>query len=102
MPKFNEICLDAEMTADEVYGLYVGNGETIFYTQDDALFKQEQESEHIRIKNIKAKNIEIYRKMVEQTGEFEYNGTTDEVALHTNQQTFVGAMIQEGLTDLDD
>ncbi len=40
--------------------------------------------------------------MVEQTGEFEYNGTTDEVALHTNQQTFVGAMIQEGLTDLDD
>ena len=62
MPKFNEICLDAEMTADEVYGLYVGNGETIFYTQDDALFKQEQESEYIRIKNIKAKNIEIYRK----------------------------------------
>jgi hypothetical protein len=102
MSKFNEICLDAEMTADEVYGLYVGNGETIFYTQDDKTFQQEQESEYIRIKNIKAKNIEIYRKMVEQTGEFEYNGTTDEVALHTNQQTFVGAMIQEGLTDLDD
>ena len=102
MPKFNEICLDAEMTADEVYGLYVGNGETIFYTQDDALFKQEQESKYRRLKRIKQENIENYRKQVDATGEFQYNGHTDEIGLHTNQQTFVGAMIQEGLTDLDD
>ena len=39
---FNEICLDAEMTRDEIYGLAVGD-ETIFYTQDDEdIFKQEQ------------------------------------------------------------
>jgi hypothetical protein len=102
MSTFNETCLDAEMTADEVYGLYVGNGETIFYTQDDALFKQEQESEYRRLKRIKQENIENYRKQVDATGEFQYNGHTDEIGLHTNQQTFVGAMIQEGLTDLDD
>ena len=102
MPKFNEIRLDAEMSADEVYGLYVGNGETIFYTQDDALFKQEQESEHRRLKRIKQENIENYRKQVDATGEFDYNGHIDEISLHTSQQTFVGAMIQAGLTDLDD
>jgi len=102
MSTFNETCLDAEMTADEVYGLYVGNGETIFYTQDDALFKQEQESEYRRLKRIKEENIENYRKQVDATCEFQYNGHTDEIGLHTNQQTFVGAMIQEGLTDLDD
>ena len=102
MPQFNEICLDAEMTADEVYGLYVGNGETIFYTQEDDLFKQEQESEYRRLKRIKQENIENYRKQVDATGEFDYNGHTDEISLHSNQQAFAGAMEQEGLIEFDD
>ena len=100
--KFNEICLDAEMTRDEIYGLNVGNGETIFYTQEDDLFKQEQESEYRRLKRIKQENIENYRKQVDATGEFVYNGHTDEVSLHSNQQAFVGAMVQEGLIEFDD
>ena len=102
MQKFNEIRLDAEMTADEVYGLYVGNGETIFYTQEDDLFKQEQESEYRRLKRIKQENIENYRKQVDATGEFQYNGHTDEISLHSNQQAFAGAMEQEGLIEFDD
>ena len=102
MQKFNEICLDAEMTRDEIYGLNVGNGETIFYTQDDALFKQEQESEYRRLKRIKQENIENYRKQVDATGEFQYNGHTDEISLHSNQPAFVGAMVQEGLIEFDD
>ena len=100
--KFNEICLDAEMTRDEIYGLNVGNGETIFYTQEDDLFKQEQESEYRRLKRIKQENIENYRKQVDATGEFQYNGHTDEISLHSNQQAFVGAMAQEGLIEFDD
>ena len=99
---FNEICLDAEMTRDEIYGLNVGNGETIFYTQEDDLFKQEQESEYRRLKRIKQENIENYRKQVDATGEFQYNGQTDEVSLHSNQQAFVGAMVKEGLIEFDD
>ena len=99
---FNETCLDAELTRDEIYGLAVGD-EAIFYTQDDEdISKQEQESEYRRLKRIKQENIENYRKQVDATGEFDYNGTTDEVALHTNQQAFVGAMVQEGIIEFDD
>ena len=99
---FNEICLDAELTRDEIYGLAVGD-ETIFYTQDDEdIFKQEQESEYRRLKRIKQENAENYRKQFDATGEFVYNGHTDEVSLHSNQQAFVGAMVQEGLIEFDD
>ena len=99
---FNEICLDAELTRDEIYGLAVGD-ETIFYTQDDEdIFKQEQESEYRRLKRIKQENAENYRKQVDATGEFVYNGHTDEVSLHSNQQAFVGAMVQEGLIEFAD
>ena len=99
---FNEICLDAELTRDEIYGLAVGD-ETIFYTQDDEdIFKQEQESEYRRLKRIKQENAENYRKQVDATGEFDYNGHTDKIALHTNQQTFVGALVKEGIIEFDD
>ena len=99
---FNEICLDAELTRDEIYGLAVGD-ETIFYTQDDEdIFKQEQESEYRRLKRIKQENAESYRKQVDADGIFQYNGHTDEVSLHSNQQAFVGAMVQEGLIEFDD
>ena len=98
---FNEICLDAELTRDEIYGLTVGD-ETIFYTQDDDQFKQEQESEYRRLKRIKQENAENYRKQVDATGEFQYDGHTDEIALHTNQQTFVGAMAKAGIIEFDD
>ena len=59
-------------------------------------------SEYQRIKKIKQENIENYRKQVDATGEFDYNGHTDEIALHTNQQTFVGAMVKEGIIEFDD
>ena len=99
---YNEICLDAELTRDEIYGLAVGD-ETIFYTQDDEdIFKQEQESEYRRLKRIKQENAEKYRKQVDATGEFQYNGHTDEISLHSNQQAFVGAMVKEGLIEFDD
>ena len=99
---FNEICLDAELARDEIYGLAVGD-ETIFYTQDDEdIFKQEQESEYRRLKRIKQENAENYRKQVDADGIFQYNGHTDEVSLHSNQQAFVGAMVKEGLIEFDD
>ena len=98
---FNEICLDAELTRDEIYGLDVGNGETIFCTKENNALKQ-QESEHRKIKKIKAENVENYRKQLATSHVFDYNGHTDEIALHTSQQTFVGAMVQEGLIEFDD
>ena len=99
---YNEICQLAELDRDEIYG--IGTDSWEIYASDlvDTQEQEKQESEHRRLKRIKQENTENYRKQVDATGEFDYNGHTDEIALHTAQQTFVGAMVKEGLIEFDD
>ena len=99
---FNEICQEAELTRDEIYGIGTDNWEIYVADLVDTQEQEKQESEYRRIKRIKQENTENYRKQVDATGEFDYNGHTDEIALHTAQQTFVGAMVKEGLIEFDD
>ena len=102
MMNYNEICQLAELDRDEIYG--IGNDSWEIYASDlvDTQEQEKQESEYRKLKRIKQENTENYRKQVDATGEFDYNGHTDEISLHTNQQTFVGAMVKEGLIEFDD
>ena len=59
-------------------------------------------SEHVKPKALKAENCENYRKQVEETGSFEYNGNVDEMQLHRNQVAFVGGMLNSGMIDASD
>ena len=60
-------------------------------------------SEYQRIKKIKQENIENYRKQVDATGEFNYNGHTDEIGQYEKEQRFVGLGIKSGMMeDFDD
>ena len=102
MMNYNEICQLAELDRDEIYG--IGTDSWEIYASDlvDTQEQEQQESEYRRIKRIKQENTENYRKQVDATGEFNYNGHTDEISLHSNQQAFVGAMVKEGLIEFDD
>ena len=99
---FNEICQEAELTRDEIYGIGTDNWEIYVADLVDTQEQEKQESEYRKLKRIKAENTANYRKQLETTESFEYNGHTDEIALHSNQQTFVGAMVKEGLIEFDD
>lgn len=68
-------------------------------------------SEHQKEKQEKARRVEIYRKQVEQLGEvnwqfenpeFELDYEPESDKLYNNQLAFVGAMVKEGLIDLDE
>ncbi len=68
-------------------------------------------SEHQKEKQEKARRVEIYREQVEQLGEvnwqfenpeFELDYEPESDKLYKNQLTFVGAMVKEGLIDLDE
>lgn len=68
-------------------------------------------SDHQKEKEEKARRIEIYRQQVEQLGEvnwqtqnpeFELDYEPESDKLYKNQLTFVGAMVKEGLIDLDE
>ena len=64
---------------------------------------EEAESEYQRIKRIRQENAENYRKQVEQSGEFVYNGHTDEIGQYEKEQRFVGLAIKTGMIeDFDD
>jgi len=71
---------------------------------ENKIWKEEQtETEYQRIKRIKQENADNYRKQVEQSGEFVYNGNTDEIGLYKKEQRFVGLAIQTGMIeDFDD
>ena len=53
--------------------------------------KQEGLTEHRKLKNIRAENIENYRQQFEANGKFEYNGQHDELQLYRNEQAFCNA-----------
>jgi hypothetical protein len=99
---FNEICQLAELDRDEIYGIGTDNWEIYASDLVDTQEQEKQESEYRKLKRIKAENTANYRKQLETAESFEYNGHTDEIALHTAQQTFVGAMVKEGLIEFDD
>ena len=81
--------------------------------------KRDGLTEHVKVQQIKARNIEKFRKQVEEKsiyhthkggtdfvdldGELDYNGNEcDELQLHKNQMALVGGMINGGLIDADE
>lgn len=97
--KFNEILAEAEATRDSIYGIGGKNWEVFGDQLVDTTEQERQESEYRKLKRIKAENTANYRKQYEENESFEYNGNRDEIALHTNEQTFVGAMIKIGIME---
>ena len=60
-------------------------------------------TDHKKKKAVKAKNIEIYRKSMDDHAEIDYSlGKVDQEQLYRNQQSFVEAMIQSGNICLED
>ena len=60
-------------------------------------------SSHQVKKAAKKKNIEIYRKSMDDHAEIDYNlGPVDQEQLYKNQQAFVEAMVQSGQIYIDD
>jgi len=81
-----------------VYG-----GPTLQEIENKIQQEEEAESEYQRIKRIKQENADNYRKQVEQSGEFVYNGHTDEIGQYEKEQRFVGLAIKTGMIeDFDD
>lgn len=60
------------------------------------------ETEHQKLKALKAENCENYRKQYEDNESFEYNGHRDEMQLNKNQMAFVGGMVNSGMIDAED
>lgn len=64
------------------------------------------DSDHVKLKALKARNIERLRKQV--TGhdidcELDYSeNETDELQLHRNQMAMVGGMVNSGMIDAED
>jgi hypothetical protein len=67
---------------------------------EDMIFEQENaESEYRKLKRIKAENAANYRKQVEESGEFVYNGHTDEIEQYKKEMRFVTAGIDKGIIE---
>jgi hypothetical protein len=67
---------------------------------EDIIFEQENaESEYRKLKRIKAENAANYRKQVEESGEFVYNGHTDELEQYKKEMRFVSAGLQNGMIE---
>ncbi len=104
---FNEICELAESTRDEVYGLRVGSDrfghDAVAFVKDIKYTgpKEKVETEHKKYKREKFANIEIYRKAMEESGEFSYDDAAhrNERQLNNNQLSFVAAGIKAGYID---
>ena len=77
------------------------------------------DSDHVKLKAIKARNIERLRKQVEEKskftthaggtdfvdldGELDYSDNeTDEIQLHKNMMALVGGMVNSGMIDAED
>ena len=80
------------------------NGGRSLAELEKLIWQEEQtESEYRKLKRIKAENAANYRKQVEESGEFVYNGQMDEIGLYEKEQRFVGLAIQAGwVEDFDD
>ena len=60
-------------------------------------------TKHQKQKAIKAENVKIYRKSMDDHAEIDYNlGKVDQQQLYRNQQAFVEAMVQSGQIYIDD
>jgi len=60
-------------------------------------------TEHKKKKAIKAENVKIYRKSLEDIAELDYTvAKVDQQQLYRNQQSFIEAMIQSGQVVLED
>ena len=67
---------------------------------EDMIFEEENtESEYRKLKRIKAENAANYRKQVEEKGEFDYNGHTDELEQYKKEMRFVAAGLQNGMIE---
>lgn len=99
-----------ELLPTEYHNLRDG-GRSLQELEDMVSAKMDTESEHQKDKKEKARRTEIYRQQVEQLGEvnwqtqnpeFELDYEPESDKLYKNQLTFVGAMVKEGLIDLDE
>ena len=77
-----------------VYG-----GPTLQEIENKIQQEEQEESEYQRITRIKQENADNYRKQVEQSGEFVYNGHTDEIGQYEKEQRFVGLAIKTGMIE---
>ena len=60
-------------------------------------------TDHVKKKAIKAENVKIYRKSMDDHAEIDYSGgKLDQQQLYRNQQAFVEAMVQSGNIYLED
>lgn len=67
------------------------------------LDKRDGITDHKKKKAIKAENVKIYRKSMDDHAEIDYNlGKVDQQQLYRNQQAFVEAMVQAGQIYIDD
>jgi len=70
---------------------------------NDILDLREGITDHKKKKAIKAENIEIYRKSMDNHAEIDYSlGKSDQEQLYRNEQAFVEAMVQSGQMYIDD
>lgn len=104
---FNEICREAELSRDAIYGWKIGttkNGDEAVMFYDDIVAVESDEpteSEYRKMKREKAENIARYRVQMMAHGEFSYDHAAhrDEIALNSNEIAFVGAMVKAGLIE---
>jgi len=67
------------------------------------LDKRDGITDHKKKKAIRAENVKIYRKSMDDHAEIDYNlGKVDQQQLYRNQQAFVEAMVQAGQIYIDD
>jgi hypothetical protein len=102
---FQEIIVEANETRDETYGLRVGSnakGTDVVLWGSQFKSEQEAETEHARLKRIKAENVARYRSQVEADGEIQYDGHVDEVAQHRAEIAMVQGMLNARLITRDD
>lgn len=57
------------------------------------------QSEYQELKETKRKNVEAYRRQLEENGSFEYN--ENELELYKKQLAFVSAGVRSGMIELD-
>ena len=104
---FSQITKLAEETRDQVYGLKIGTDrwgyDAVAFVDDIVSTEPEgpTESDFRRLKRIKAANVEVYRKAVEETGEFSYDDAvhTNPVAQHRAEMAFVAMAVKNGLCE---
>ena len=70
---------------------------------NDVLDLREGITDHKKKKAIKAENVKIYRKSMDNHAEIDYSlGKSDQEQLYRNEQAFVEAMVQAGQIYIDD